>query len=457
MSTGQQPVLFLGPLYVVYKALTAIELAAQLETRLGVPVVPVFWIASDDHDWEEIGQATFLGKDDVASTIRFDAPAGAEGRAAGSTPLGEHIGASVSEASQLIPMSEFRDAYITLLETSYSAKHTVSEGFAATLEGVLKGCEYAWLDSADAAVKAAAVPLFARMFEDPASVLDSMARGEEPLTAAGFDPPIQRVQDGLPLFYDDGDRRQRVRMTTGGGFAAGREAPEATKDEWLGRLHGQPERFSANVASRPVLESWLMPVAATVLGPGEIAYWSQLGPVFGHFDVPFPAIQPRASMLAVEARVEKTLDRLGLEPDALADGGEAVAGRITAESRPQEVDAALAALRNTIGSKMAEVGVAVARELPGLKGAVGKTEKALHDTVSRLDRQVGAAVRETEEASLSRVRRAAAVLWPRRRPQERVLSPFHFLGRYGDVIVEAARERVSEFVSSSLATPTGDR
>jgi uncharacterized protein YllA (UPF0747 family) len=196
---------------------------------------------------------------------------------------------------------------------------------------------------------------------------------------------------------------------------------------------------------------------ASVLGPGEIAYWSQLLPVFAHFDVPFPAIQPRASLLALEARVEKTLDRLHLEPEELADGGESVAARITSESRPREVDDALTGLRSTIGEAIAAVQTAVGAELPGLKGAAGKAGKALQDAVSHLNRQVDAAVRERQDASLSRVKRAAAILWPGRRPQERVLSPFHFLGRYGDVVVGAARERVRESVADSLARGTDER
>jgi len=165
VTTGQQPVLFTGPLYVVYKALTAIELARVLEERLDVPVVPVFWIASDDHDWEEIGQATILDRQGNLETIKLGPTSGFEGRAAGSAPLGPPVSSLLLRLSELVPANEFTDHYLELFRRSYTPERSVGEAFAGSLTGLLDGFDFAWLDAADPGVKRASRPFFQRMFE----------------------------------------------------------------------------------------------------------------------------------------------------------------------------------------------------------------------------------------------------------------------------------------------------
>lgn len=455
VTTGQQPVLFLGPLYVVYKALTAIRLAGWLERRLEVPVVPVFWIASDDHDWHEIGQCTVLSPEGDLETLRLDPPDGFEGRSAGPAPLGTGISTLLGDISQLLPASEFTPEYIELLRETYAPGRTVSEAFAGALAAVLGGEEFAWLDASTPALKTAAAGLFERVLDAARPALQAEAAGADALTAAGHEPPIATIPDALPLFYDGGDGRQRV-VRTDGGFAAGAGGPIAPAGEWSDRLHASPERFSPNVSSRPVLESWLLPVAATVLGPGEIAYWAQLPPLFELFEVPFPAIQRRAAWLVVEPRTRRTLERYGLETEDLADGGDAAVERLTADSRPPAVGRALGALRGAIGSALGPVDEAVAADIPGLRGAVGKTRKGLFDAVAELEKAVDQEARRAHETDVARIRRTAGQLFPGRGSQERVLSPLYFLSRYGKAFLEAVGRGTGEWLEDLLASGSGD-
>lgn len=456
VTTGQQPVLFLGPLYVVYKALTAIELAKRLEERLEVPVVPVFWIASDDHDWQEIGQCTLLSPEGRLETLRLRTPDGFESRSAGPAPIGADIASLIDEMSELVPASEFAPVYLELVREAYAPGRTVAGAFAATLAGLLdEGAGYAWLDASAAPLKEAAAPFFEGLLGDPEGVLDAERRGAASLRAAGSEPPIAEIPEALPLFWDGGEGRQRV-VRAEGGFAAGADGPVADVGEWRRRLAEAPGGFSPNVSSRPVLESWLMPVAATILGPGEIAYWSQLVPLFETLGVPFPAVQPRGSWLVLEPRVRGTLEGYGLEPGDLSDHGDAAIARLTEESRPPELDAALGGLRAAIGSGLAPVDEAIRESFPGLRSSVGKARKALFDAVAELAGAVDQEARRSQETDVARIRRTAEQLFPSRRPQERVLSPFYFLARYGDAFLESARAATSSWLSGFLAEPTGE-
>lgn len=455
VTTGQQPVLFLGPLYVLYKALTAIELAARLEEALEVPVVPVFWIAGDDHDWDEIGRTRILDPANELRTLSIGPPPGYEGRPAGPVPLGPQIEERIGELSQLLPASEFAGIYLDLVRDAYRPDATVSSAFARTLGGVLEGLDYAWLEAAGAPVKAASRPFFERMLDAPDAILGALAEGAAALERAGVDPPVPVLPRALPLFHDDGGGRERV-YARDGGFAAGRETPAEPTAVWKTRLETEPGRFSPNVSSRPALESWLLPVAATVLGPGELAYWSELPPLFEALDVPLPAIQPRAAWTVVEPRNREFLDRFGLEPDDLEDGGRAAIDELAGEARPETVADGLSSLRRSIGEGLSAAETAIRDVLPGLRASVGKARKAMFDAAGELESQVDAEVRRQQETRIDRIRRLAIHLYPDGRPQERVLSPFYHLSRYGEELTDVARARTREWLSGALAAPRGE-
>lgn len=445
VTTGHQPVLLLGPLYVLYKALTAISLAARLEERLAAPVVPLFWIASDDHDWDEVGSATILDRSDAPQTLSLPVPDGGERRSVGSHLL-DSAGIDVLDAlPEIVPESEFTAHYLDLIQEAYIEGQALSTAFAALLAGVLGDRGYVWIDSARPHVGEAAAPLYGQLLSGWDEVLEAEAAGARALRSSGFEAPISRVGDALPLFFDDGGGRHRVRRD-------GAESP----DLWHRRLATTPEAFSPNVASRPVLESWLFPVAATVLGPGEIAYWSQLGPLFDALDVPLPSIHPRAAWTLVEARIRRILDRTGLSPHDLAQGAEPVVEQLTREARPEGVERALDLFRENAESGVSAIEEAVAEHVPGLRGAAGKMRKGIFDAVSELSRQVDRTTRERLDVRLGQVRRAGANLFPGRRPQERVLNPFSFLCRYGPGLVERLARETDRQVASFLAGRAGD-
>lgn len=447
VSTGHQPILFLGPLYVLYKILTAIALARELESEVGRPVLPLFWIAADDHDWAEVGRATLLDGDDALRSLSLPIP---EGGALAS--VGPHVLQSAScdlvdDLNDLLPQQRFNDTVIESVRGSYVDGRTLSEGFADLLRGVLGDRGYVWIDAGHAEVKRAAAPLYRRLVAGWGAALEAEAAGSAAVAEAGFEPPIAPVEGALPLFFDAGDGRRRVVPDDTG---------RAPADRWQERLAVAAERFSPNVASRPVLESYLLPVAATVLGPGEIAYWSQLPPLFELLGVPLPRVHPRAGWTLVEPRIRRLLDRIGIEPEDLAGGAEPVVARLTREARPAAVDAALDRFREAADMELGGVERAVADELPGLRAAVGKARSHVFRAADELSRQVDREARRHLDARIGQVGRAAANLYPERRPQERVLNPLPFLCRYGPDLVDDLARRTDEWVAASLAGAPGD-
>lgn len=456
VTTGHQPILFLGPLYVVYKALTIIELAAALEARLDVPVVPVFWVASDDHDWAEVGSTSVLDVENALHRLALEPGEGLERTPVGPTPLGPAIESLRDQLLQLVPDSEFKPVYLSWIEKAYRPGRTVSEAFASLLSAVLGERPFAWLDASRPELKEIAAGFHGGLLEDPEGALAAARAGARRIEAAGFDPQITHLEGALPLFYDGGEGRERLYYAGPSDVRAGREGTPEPLDTWRARLAEQPGRFSPNVESRPVLESWLLPVAATALGPGEIAYWGQLPELFDHCGVPCPAIRPRAAWTVLEERIEKLLTRFDLAPGDLADGGETAIARLTEDARPVDVEEALSGLRAAIGAAMGPVDAAVGAAFPGLKTAVGRTRKALFDAVGALDQDVAHDTRQRLETRIQQVERCAIHLYPGRSPQERVLNPAYYLTRYGAAFIDAASAATASAIADSLATAGGD-
>ena len=440
VSTGQQPVLFLGPLYVLYKALGAIQLAGEVEEATGRPALASFWIASDDHDWGEVGGANLLDRENRLRSVRLEPPAGRAERAAGPAPLPETVESRLDEMFEVLPESEFVGEYLELFRDAYRPGRPVAEAFGEALSGVLGDRPLAWLDTAAEGVKRAGAPLFRRALEEAADGEAALAEGARRVREAGYEVQVPLMERGTHLFYDTGEERVRLYRARDGDLRLGRGGERVSAAALLEELESEPVRFSPNVALRPILESWLLPVSFAVVGPGELAYWAELPSLFRARGVSMPALRPRPSWNVVEGKVAKVLRKLDAAPEAFRDGGDELVRRAVSESRPESVDAALRELRAAIQAGTEQVDRALERELPGIRSSVGKARSELFGAVDELEDAVDGRVEERQEVLVRQIRKAAAHLYPDGKPQERVLNPLYYLSRYGRDFVSAVEE-----------------
>lgn len=449
VSTGQQPVLFTGPLYVVYKALTASRVSHELERRLGCPVLPLFWVASDDHDWEEVGRTRLPDLRNELRTLELEPPPAREGRSVGRTDAPEAIGDRIRTLAEILPDSDFVGAYLELLRGAYRPGRALGRAFAETLSGVLAGREYAWVDAGDPKVRSAAAPLFRRALIEGESAHEALEEGEARVREVGYEPQLHLRAHGVPLFVDRPEGRTRL-FREGDGVRIGFEGELRSVDEVVEELETRPERFSPNVALRPVLESWLLPVGATVLGPSEVAYWAELAELFRWAKAPSPLVVPRLGWTVVEAKIRKVLEKIDASVDDFRDGGQALVRRETERGRPPEIEEALASARRAVGRVFADVESAVTERLPGVQSAVGAARHGAFEALDDLGRSVDERVRQEQEVLHRQIRKCGAHLWPDRRPQERVINPFYYLARYGPDFVDALERTGEDRVESVL-------
>lgn len=430
VTTGQQPGLFLGPLYTLYKGLTAVSAAARLERDCGIPALAVFWVASDDHDWEEVAACRILDRREELRILRLEPPHGHAERSVGTAPLPadvtsllqvlrEEAGGAVAGASP---------PWLDALGEAYAPGRSFGEAFVQALCAAFDGLDLAVVDSAHPALRASAAGLYGEIVESPARIIDAMAVGRARVADTGHTPILTPPENGLQIFFDDGRARRHL---LGNEEGVAFEDETIPRSEVLERLASDPDAFTPAAALRPVLESRLLPVAATVLGPGEISYWAQLPPLFDALGVPVPHVVPREAWALVEPPVDRLLEKLDLDVATVEAEGEGIDDRWVRRRRPPDVRDALSALESELAAGFDRLDDAVADALPGLKSAAGKARHRVEEALGELSHTVDARVRERERIALGQAARLRSHLLPGGRPQERVIAAAQFLGRHG--------------------------
>jgi len=418
VTTGQQPVAFGGSMYVLYKAATAVRLAAEAEAALGVPVVPVFWNASEDHDLDEISRAAAPGRG--GETLRYRADLSAW-RGRGASAIGPDDGWRTSARTWAASVSDKMAAFAPREGEGWArwSSRLLLDAFGS--EGLVI-IEPRLLRGLSGALYAGAVRGRGEIARLISLSCDERA-GEA--GARQFDP-----LGGPPLFMDEGGRRRRVVES------AGRLAPKGTDvtyspDELAALAEAEPKRFSSHAALRPVLQNAILPVVAAVLGPGEIAYHEEL---FRFHASPtgarrrMPVMWPRLSATVIDDRAASTMARFGLSAADVFLADDDLVRRFTPEGRLarriRDAGRGAADALRALGEEATALDATLAKPLAKTLGGV---ERAFETFASK----TGAAEARARDFAPEKLRRLAAWASPGGRPQERVFSWAWAVARFG--------------------------
>jgi bacillithiol biosynthesis cysteine-adding enzyme BshC len=439
--TGQQAVLFGGPLYVLYKALAAVVVARALEQRRGAPVVPVFWVAADDHDFAEIRSTTVLDEAGQIHDVRYSPHREPIGQPASKIVLDDTITERIEELRGRLPPGLHRDDVVAHVSSCYRPGATLSEAFTCLLSSLLP--DLVLLDPSDPALKAACAPVFSRELVERSPTSRLAAEAGRRLLAAGYHQQVPVRAGFLNLFvYMEGERRA---MGADDGTveirSLGRRMPVADAARLL---ESDPAAFSAGVLLRPLTQDHLLPTAAYVGGPAEIAYHAQIGPSYAHFRIPRPALVPRPSITIVEPAQARALEADELSLADLQADPQGVLSRWARQDYP-EVDAAFGRVRQALEKEMTSVQDTLAALDPTLKAAADAARgRALHQ-VEGLQEKAMRALKKRDQTRADRLRRTRDALMPGGSFQERGLGLVNLLARHGLAVVDDVAQRLDPF------------
>lgn len=440
VTTGQQPGLFGGPLYGLYKALAAVRLAEDLGRLLDKPVMPLFWIASDDHDWEEASRAHALDGGNRLCRLDLGPGPGRARRSLAETPMGEGVEEAVAGLARAFPPNDFHEHWLAQVRQAYRPGATLPTAFRRFMGTLLEDTPLGWVDAGDSRVKAGSRPLLEAEAEDPAASEAVLAETGAALSAAGYGLQVPLIPGAANLFVHAPDGRDRLERV-GAGFRLRGSGRELSKGRVLELIAADPCAVSANVLLRPVVESFLFPTLAYVGGPGELAYFGQLRGLFQHHGVGMPIAAPRASLLVVEAKVAKAMEALGTDPADLMDR-DGLLARFARQEMPPAVEAASKRWRDGVHSASDELAAAAAGVDRTLEGAAKAARNAGLAALATLDKKIVRALKRRNETARDRIDRARANLWPAGKPQDRIFGPLQYLMRYGSGFVDLVRRRI---------------
>jgi bacillithiol biosynthesis cysteine-adding enzyme BshC len=439
---GQQPGLFGGPLYTIYKGLTAVAFARSLAAASGRPVVPIFWIASDDHDFDEVRRAWVNDHGPEPAALEYPAEAAPAGVSIARIRLREEVGPLLTQVTSTLPASEFREDLIDRLRDAYEPGRGFAEAFARFTGGLLAGCGALVFDPSDPEAKRLSVPVFEREIQLSGGSARAAHRVGESLARAGYHAQIARGGDELNLFWHR-ERREAIRVTPDGRLRLHDSGRVLEAAECLRLVRERPEDASPGVLLRPVMQDYLLPTAAYVGGPAEVAYWAQVSAVYPLFDLPPTPIVPRAGATILEPRIQKILDRFGLEWEALAGDVEQTIGASLRRLLPEDFPGLFARERDRWTESFGRLREAVVVFDPSLRSAVETaTGRVMHEG-EVLEKKLMQVWKRRHEEWVAQIRRAAGQLFPRGGLQERTLSILGFESRYGPalraLLADAAR------------------
>jgi len=443
--TGQQVGLFSGPAYSFYKALSIIRLAADLTSR-GHDAVPIFWLATEDHDLAEVNHCWWLSRSDL-SRLEL-APAGPAGQRVGEVRLGDAVSALVAQAISSLD-GPAADLVSEALQDSYRPQETFGTAFAKLFARLFARHGLILLDPLDPRLHRLAAPIYRRALEDHAALAaDLLARGRQ-LDRARYHAQVKVLERSTLLFLNHDGQRLPLRPAAGrgnSGFVAGKYSHSLA--DLLALLDHDPARFSPNVLLRPVVQDTLLPTAAYIAGPAEVAYFAQAEVVYRRLLPRMPAILPRAGFTLVEPHVARLLKKYSLDLGDLFRGRQHLRSKL----ERQFLTGALAA-RFTNGEK------SLRSLLAGLRRPLGKLDKTLVGSLStaekkilyqflRLREKTGRAQGARQGILARHQQQLTDSLYPHHGLQERSLCLLPFLARHGDPLLDALLRH------SSLCTPS---
>jgi bacillithiol synthase len=414
--TGQQVGLFGGPAYTIYKAVTAVKLAEDLTAR-GLPAVPVFWLASEDHDFPEVSNLYAFDSGQRPVRLHVDAPAGTQSRPVG----GIHIEKPpIDELRRSLAGFPHADEVLAAVEQSYRPGVTMTEGFRALLTALIGRMGLVTLDPLDPAVRAIAAPLVAEALSAAPELKARLLDRNRELAAAGYHAQVH-LEPKTSLFFllENGER-----------------VPQRRKDSEFAALRDRAADVSPNALLRPVMQDYLLPTVAYIGGPAELAYLAQSNVIYDRLLGRMPVVVSRGGFTLLDARAEKLLARYRLSVTDVLVHEEALKDRLAQALVPETLENALADTGSEIERRLARMGEELEKFDHTLAASLKKSRAKMMYQLEKMRRKTGREILRRDARAGGDAQHLTGLLYPHRHLQERFYSILPFLAKHGMDVVD---------------------
>lgn len=432
--TGQQAGVFTGPLYTVYKAITAIQLAAQKTEELGVPVLPAFWVAAEDHDFAEIDHINLLNREQQLVKLRLEEQP--QGKfSVGHVPVNEAVFRLIDELDAATNPSEWKGPMLAELKRLAREQGNFADWFAAVMAWLFRETGLLVINPLIPEMRAFLGDIFAGFIERHEEIQSAYSTGVLRVKAAGYTPQVEKSPEYLHLFrYVDGERlpllKEGDRVTV-----RGREIYWSL-EELAGEARENPSLFSPNVVLRPVAQDCLLPLLAYIAGPGEISYYALYKDIYPLFGMSMPIIFPRTNITIIERSMRKLLEKYNLNFKDVAAGLDIrLQAYLAAEDR-FDIPGMFTGYKENLRRSYTEI---IERMVLVDKSLRPAGEESLHKILHQIDHFESKSRqqhRKNCDAAVGHFEKIGLNLYPRQNFQERVYNIFPYLFKYNVSIID---------------------
>lgn len=431
--TGQQVALFGGPLFTLLKAATVIQRAQA------AGAVPIFWLASEDHDLAEADHVTLPARH-ALHTLRLQPETPHAGQPVGSLTLGSPVTAMVDRAAEIIGGTPEFD----LLASSYTPDATFASAFARLLAGIFADHGLVVIDASTRAFHAFGAPVLRHAIEHAADLETALHQRDLLLAERGYHAQVLVAAGSSLLFLIDEESGARLPLRRKNGSWIAGKAAYSTQD-LLRILDETPERLSPNALLRPVFQDFVLPTMAIIGGPAEVAYFAQSRVIYEAILGRTTPIFPRLSATLIEPAIAKVMAQHDLTlVDVIENHPDELAHRLGARAIPIEGKQRLAATGNALEAELQALLAWTESLDAGLARAAGVAASKMRYQMNRL-RRLAANYQLQREATIRRhVDALIFNLFPDRHPQERVIGGIAYLSRYGTALVDTLVEQATQ-------------
>jgi bacillithiol biosynthesis cysteine-adding enzyme BshC len=436
---GQQAGLYSGPMLTIIKAMGIIKAAELYSEELKRPVIPIFWIAGDDHDFDEANHTFVLKRTGELCKNSYQVKPDNE------VPTAEIELGNTEELKRLdeqlhncLGDTDFTENLHEMIGRAYTPDDTLVTAFGKLMASMLSEFGLLLFSPGDTEAKRLAVPFFKAVVEKQDQIHELLDSANRRIEEVGYHIQVEKSEKATHLFYNHDGRRPVMREDDR--FVAGDES--FTQDELLARIEETPERFSPDVMTRPVFQSYLFPVLSQKGGPAEIAYLAQLNPLFELFGVATPVHKARPTLTILENRTARLMDEMDIEFEDLLGDIEQVINRVLSKTFPADLEADFQALRDSVASGFRKfIDEALAFD-SGLQKFAGQTEGKVDFILKGFESKLFAAHKKKSQQTRDRIYRINNAMYPHRGLQERCLNITYFLSRYGTGVIKYIFDRM---------------
>lgn len=429
--TGQQVGIFTGPLYTIYKTITALKLVEQLKAAYPeYNFVPIFWLEGEDHDFDEMNKITVLNAEAAPSIIEYlidGKPVERNVGAVGELVLGTGLRLFFEQIAAALPKTEFKDVVVRAFGECYSEGKNFSTAFAELMNRLFPDEGLVFINPNDRRLKMLMRPIFRSEIADYPSVSQLIIERSAELEDR-YHAQIKPKAVNLFLFHKGGRYLIEPREHD---FSLKGTRQFFSKEDLLKMVEETPELFSPNVALRPICQDTLLPTLAYIGGPAEISYFAQLSKVYKRFGLSMPIIYPRASATILEERLMKTMEKYQLDLPDLFDNPDSVNRKVVELVSEVKVDDMFTNALERVRELINEMKFGLNYIDPTLLGALETTRGKIEGHLQVLRDKAMEAQQRRHETALRQVGRVINTVFPSRNFQERELNIIHYMNKFG--------------------------